>query len=135
MALITHSHVRGITAGGVSVTKRIEAQGGAEYNLSEPIPVSAVNQQVALAIDVSQLKSLFIIAAAALVLKTNSSGSPVNTITLAANQPFAWQAGDGTLRDTAGAAITTDITTLYVTNPEAAIVDLKMFVLTDPTIS
>ena len=132
--MITHTHIRGLVAGGNSLNKRIDVQGGAEYNVNESIGASAVNAQVALAIDVSQLKSLFILAAAALVLKTNNSGAPVNTITLAANQPFAWQAGDGDLLDTEGEEITTDVTTLYVTNPVAEAIDLRIFVLTDPTV-
>jgi hypothetical protein len=78
--------------------------------------------------------SLFIVATGALTLKTNSSGSPANTITLVKDEPFLWRTGDGTLRDTAGSAITTDITGLYITNPGAAAVDLKLFALVDPTI-
>jgi hypothetical protein len=131
--MVKHTHIRGINAAGVALSKRIEVEGGSQIEVNEPI-TSGANRQVAFAIDVSQLKSLFILAAAALVIKTNSSGSPANTIALIANQPFSWHPGDGTLRDTNGTAITTDITTIYVTNPEDTDVDLRLFALVDPTV-
>lgn len=131
--MITHTHTRGIVAGGLSFSRAIAVSAGAENNIGEPIPASGVNQPVAFAVNVSKLQSLFIVAAAALVIKTNSSGSPANTITLAADQPFIWQIGDGTLRDTAGVTISTNISSLFVTNPVALPIDLQIFALVDPT--
>ena len=131
--MITHTHSRGIFARGLSIAKPIAVSAGQEINVSEPIPASAVNQPVAFAAVVAKLQSIFLFASAALVIKTNSSGSPANTITLAAGVPFLWQPGDGTLRDTAGVAITTNITSLFVTNPAGSIIDLNGFILIDPT--
>src|SRR3954463_12891010 len=102
---------------GSILDNRITVQAGAEQNISESIPAGA-NNLVAFSLDVSQLKGLYIVSPVALVLKTNSSGSPGNTITLTPGQAFMWMTGDAALRDTAGAAISTDITALYVTNPD-----------------
>ena len=131
--MITHTHTRGIVAAGRTESKQIAITSGLEMNLSEPLPASGVNTPVAFAVVVSKLVSLFIISSAALVIKTNSSGSPANTITLVPDVPFLWQPGDGTLRDTAGVAISTNITSLFVTNPVASIIDLNLYSLVDPT--
>lgn len=133
--MFTHTHIRGITAAGLSITKRAEVTGEQEINISASVSAGTTNGLHALTIDVSQLKSLFIVADGDLTLETNSGSSPANTITLQANEPFAWATGvDGTLRDTGGTAITTDITGLYVTNAGAAAVTLQFFALVDPTV-
>lgn len=131
--MTSHIHTRGIIAAGQQFSKQITVTAGQELNLSEPIPASAVNLAVAYAAIIAKLQSIFIIASAALVIKTNSSGSPANTITLTPDVPYLWQIGDGTLRDTAGVTIATNITSLFVTNPAASIVDLTLFSLVDPT--
>ena len=128
-----HIHVRGIVAGGLSLNYRVEAEAGQELNIDESIPVGN-NQLLAFVCDVSQLKSFFLVADGALTVETNSGGSPANTITLAANEPFSWVDGDPTLRDTGGTAITTDITALYITNATSGPVKLKIFALVDPTV-
>lgn len=132
--MITHTHTRGINAAGRSVTKRIEVQAESEIFLNPTIASGAANSLHALVIDVSQLKSLFIVSDQDIVLETNSGSSPINVITLTANKPFSWATGDGDLLDTAGDAITTDITALYATNAGDDDAVLQFFALLDPTV-
>jgi len=107
----------------------LSGTGGNE--LSETLAIGT-NTQFSFTCDVSQIVGLYIKASTACTIKTNSSGSPVNTFTMAANAPFLWTSSDGgALRDTAGTAVSTDITTLYVTN--VAQCDLVVRVLTDAT--
>lgn len=133
--MITHTFSRGWTNGGVSISKSVDVSSGAEVNLDESIPAATTDQLVAFVLDVSQIKGLYIIADKPLLIQTNDGSSPANTITLAANVPFMWVNGDAAIRDTAGAVITTDITSLYVTNtdPDAAAV-LRIRCLYDPTV-
>lgn len=128
-----HIHLRGIIEGGTQTLKRIEVEAEADLNLEPTIAGSATNVLHAYAMDVSQMKSIFILADGALTIKTNSSGSPTNTITLVAGEPFFWRLGDGTLKDTGGATLA-DITALYITNPGTDPVSLYLSSLFDPTV-
>jgi hypothetical protein len=78
--------------------------------------LAGTNVQLFVALPVARIQLLQICSNVAMTLKTNSSGSPANTITLLAGQPFSWATGDPPLRDTSGALITTDIATMYRTN-------------------
>lgn len=129
--MLSHSITRAWSRGNEQLLKQFAVQAGAEANLDESLPIGT-NTLVAFALDVSQCVSLFLLSDVALTLKTNSSGSPVNTFTLAAGVPFCWVLGDPPLRDNAGAAVTTDITALYATN--AAIAQLQIRCLFDPTV-
>lgn len=133
--MLTHTFTRGWTNGGTSISKQIAVDAGAEHNIDESIPAATTDALVAFALDVSQCKGIYIVSNLPLLIETNSSGSAVNTITLAANVPFVWVFGDAALRDTAGAVITTDITALYVTNVDGALAaNLQIRVLVDPTV-
>src|SRR5689334_9529881 len=132
--MLTHTINRTWSGAGSSIAASVQLQGGAELNIDEAIPDGTTNGLVAFAMDVSQLKALFIKSDVAMTIKTNSSGSPVNTITLAANTPFVWAQGDPALRDTGNTAITTDITALYVTNASGNNGTLQIRALYDPTV-
>jgi hypothetical protein len=131
---ITHKQIRGFALpNGTVISKTFDITAGGEINIDESIAGPATNAQVALTLDVSQVRSLFISADGALTLKTNSSGSPTNTIALAAGVPFIWASGDAALRDTSGTAME-DVTTLYVTNAGSTAVVLQLRALHDPTV-
>lgn len=118
---------------GVSFSSAIASTGGLEINVDEAIPALSSDLAVAFTADVSQLKSLYIVGSAAMTIETNDGGSPINTITLAANVPFVWTSQDSLdLRDTAETAITTDITALYLTSTGGG--SLKIRALIDPTV-
>lgn len=132
--MIKHIHVRGLNAGGVLINRKIEIQGEAENVIDESVAIGA-NQLNAFVLDVSQLKSLFIDASGGdLTIKTNSSGSPANTFNVVNGHPFAWCVGDGTLKDTGGTVVSTDVTALYITNASGGAVDLVLRALFDPTV-
>jgi hypothetical protein len=128
---ITHNLIRGWSSGSDTISERFAVVSGAEHNIDEAIPLGT-DTLVAYALDVSQLKSIFIVSDKAMTIETNSGSAAANTITLAANVPFLWAFGDAPLRDTAGVAITVDITALYVTN--AANAQLQIRALLDPTV-
>ena len=118
---------------GASFIGSVASTGGMEVNVDEAIPALSTDLLVAFAADVSQVKSLFILATGAMTIETNDGSSPGNTITLAANIPFVWTSQDGLdLRDTAEAAVTVDITSIYVTSTAGG--SLKIRALIDPTV-
>jgi hypothetical protein len=133
--MITHSFRRSWSRPGETLGGDVEVTAGKEVNISEPIPAESTNLLVACAIDVSQLKGLYLISNLDLVVKTNSSGSPANTFTLYAGVPYMWMEGDSAIRDTAGNAVTVDITAIYVTNAhETAEAQFDLRALVDPTV-
>ncbi len=80
----------------------------------------AIGTDVAIlvALDISQIRTLCIVSDVAATLKTNSSGSPQETLTLVAGIPLLWDASQP------GALIADifagDVTNIYVTNAAAA---------------
>ncbi len=110
-------------------TKSLEY--GGNPSISETIAQSASGQRVALAIDQSQLKMLYMKATGSdLTIKTNSEGTPTQTITLVDGVPQLWFDGNGQ-----DCPITADITTdIYVTEGGTADSLLEIEPLVDPTI-
>lgn len=90
----------------------------AEKNLDLAIIANQTNKAVDYAVVVARLKMFVLLATVDMTVKTNSSGSPDNTFTLKANEPFVWTVDQGTLKDTAAVTVV-DITHLYVTNTTA----------------
>lgn len=119
--------------GAISITKTFDLSAGAEHNIDEAIAAGAVHAPLAFVLDVSQCKALVITADQPLTLKTNSSGAPANTITLAADRPFLWTDGMPAMRDSAGTVVV-DVTSLFVSNPGAVATTLQIRALIDPTI-
>ena len=100
--------------------------GGKVIIISETIP-AGTDTLVAFVLDVSQVKSAFIMASTALSLQTNSAGSPVDTIALAAGIPYIWNTNsyDAFL-------LGTDVTALYCTNVAESLLTIE--ILVDPTV-
>jgi len=119
-----------ITVGGEDVTIGPTIySGGARADLSESIPDGSTNALVAWALDVSQCKGFFLKVNGPCVIKTNSSGSPDNTLTFAAAGGYSWAPGDP-----AAFALTVDVTKLYITNSSGAAVLVDLRCLYDPTV-
>ena len=82
-----------------------------------------------LAVDVSQVKAVFILSDQDLTLETNSGGSPANTLALKANVPYIWYTNKPQ-----ALVFTTDITALYITNASGSTANLIAEFLVDPTV-
>jgi archaellin len=125
--LITHTYTLGWAGsnGGTPVSSLVPITGNIEINVNETVAHGSTNQQVHIAFVVAKLQSIRIAVtpvsgstAVALTLKTNSTGSPQETITISATQPFEWIAGSGIPVPFGG-----DISTMYFTNADGAIDD------------
>jgi len=80
------------------------------------LTASETNHLVTASVDVSNLKSVVITSSDTdVTIKTNSSGSPAETITVGPDSPYIWYEGMGMTN-----AFATDITALYITETEAA---------------
>jgi hypothetical protein len=127
----THTITHGWSNGGGAITQAVAKTAGQEINIDENIAASQTDKAVALAIDVSQLKSLFILSDAAITLETNDGSAADDAITLAAGVPVVWQEGDA-----AACPLTTDVTGLFATTGAigAGGANLQIRALVDPTV-
>lgn len=114
--------------GSVSVpTKTLTGDGEVVYDGS--IAAGASDVEIAIALDVSAMKSLAIVASGALTLETNSTSTPGDTIALTSdNKAVIWY--DGSQFDN---PLSTDVTKIYASNAGASAVTLKIVALLDIT--
>jgi hypothetical protein len=122
-----------ITAGGFACEERLTITSGANDILDESIPGSSTNLELALAVDVSQLKACALLATGGtlnLFFNEASTGSPSKTLVLLDGIPFEWH----NLSLQTNPWGSTDITALFVTKAGAGAVSLTGFFLKDPTV-
>lgn len=127
---IDHILTRGWQKGSDILTKSQTVSADQEIGIDASMPI-ANDQLVALALDVSQMKGMFLLADQDLTLETNNATTPAATIALKANVPLIWESTSGYFANPLGV---TDVTALYVTNASAAVAKLQCKFLTDPTI-
>ena len=108
---ISHSQRNTVSSNSLQINGALDLSGDTEVNVVETLAAGATNVNRPLALDVSQVVSFAMVATQACVVKTNSSGSPANTINLAANVPYVWNSQS---YDTF--KLTTDVTALFLTN-------------------
>lgn len=125
---LTHLITRAINDGTAILTKTETVTAGSEIRIEEDVPNPSTNLAFAFAFVKTKLKSIYILSDQNLTLKTNSSGSPQETIALLADKPWVWSAGDSYFAN----PFAGDVTALYVTNAAAAAV-LKIRAIVDPT--
>lgn len=108
---IIHTIARSWTNGSRSIPNSIPITGGSEVNWDATVATGVTNQSQTFAMTVANMQSLYILSNTNVTLKTNSTGSPANTINLLANVPLVWQTGGYYTN-----LFTTDVTVIYLTN-------------------
>lgn len=89
--------------------------GNTQITIDQTIPASSTNLLVSCAWTVANTESIFIVASQNCTIKTNSSGSPANTINLVAGIPLIWGASAGYYTN----LFTTNVTSWYLTTSAA----------------
>jgi hypothetical protein len=122
MANFTHSV--GITyrndAGTVAATTQ-NYNGDGETNFNETIAASASNAEYDWTLQKDDAVTLAIFASGAMTLKSNSSGSPDDTITLAAGQLLVWTSDSGMTNPFSNG----DVTKIYVTSTAGGLLKIR----------
>lgn len=100
-----------------------------EVTADIPLPAGTTNQEISIAIPtLAKLKLWFALATQAITLKTNSSGSPVDTIAMTANNPLVYRSDD--LR---AALFSAPVTKIFATNASGVDTTLKIRIIIDIT--
>lgn len=81
-----------------------------------------------LALDVSATQAFAIMSTEDVTVKTNSEGSPDNTLALLANFPYIW-----TTKSYDSFKLTTDVVTLHVVNASGGSADVAALAIVDST--
>jgi hypothetical protein len=123
----THTVNETVKVGSVTHSSPRDLTGSSRVSISETISI-ANNVLVNCSLDVSAIKSVYILSDQNMTLKTNSSGSPAETISLVANVPLTWYTNCYYTN-----LLATDITALYLTNASAAAASFTLEALTDAT--
>lgn len=117
-----------LSVGGISIDEVIQFSEGEAVLLDEAIPATTDDHEVALTIDISQLKVAVLYAESALKVEFNDGDAPDDTIDLVAGKPFVWS--NTYLSD----HFTADITAAFATNTGDSAVDLQGIFIVDPTV-
>lgn len=113
------------TPGG-TITIIDTVTGGGEAVIDEVLPANQTDVEYAMSLDASQIKGFIIKSAVAATIKTNSSGSPGQTINVAAGKGIIWHLGNGFSNP-----LTPDITKIFITNVASGL--FQMYALVDVT--
>lgn len=120
------------TDGGNSVSATMTDAPDSETVINIDIAANQTNEQLDFTCDNSQIITLVMLSTGGdLVVKTNSSGSPVATINLKDGIPLVWHNTGGYPSVANSPFGSTDVTTLYVTNTTAT--NFKLSVGIDAT--
>src|SRR4051812_5617459 len=108
---------------GAALSKPVAVTDAAETALDLVVPDATTNQLATIAIDISQTSDLYLVSNCNVTIKTNSTSSPGDTITLLAGIPLVWFTGCGY-----AIPLSVDVTALYVTNAsgQQATVQLRL---------
>lgn len=127
---ITNRFTMGWSDGGNSIAGAVTTAPGEEMVINETIPAVSTNLLVNLSVDVSTMLSVIFLADYAATIKTNSSGSPAATISLAAATPLLWLSTGGYPALSPFGA--TDVTALYVTSQSGGALQIAVGVDATP---
>jgi hypothetical protein len=123
--MFTHSITSGYAGeGGNVITLTKKYTGQTEVAFDGTVPATTDNEAVTIAWIAANVKALLLYSDTALTIKTNSSGTPVNTVTLAAGQIIVW--GNDHPEPNPIAA---NVTELFLSNDQANIANVSIRVL------
>lgn len=117
----------GLQIGNNQINGTTSHTGQEVYTPSQSCPTGQ-STQIIHALDVSACKAFAVVSDQAVTLKTNSSGSPDDTIALTANAPYIWTTS---MYDSF--QLGTDVTSFYVTNASGSTASVSILSVTDPT--
>ncbi len=109
-----------------TITPEKTYEGDVEVNINQAIAASAADYEVLVAVDVSTLKSIVLLATNDCTIKTNNSGTPTNTINLVAGVPYVW-----TIDSYNTNKLTADVSKIFITHGAGTEMTFSMLALSD----
>lgn len=128
----THTVATNWSGGGISIPRSNQYSGSGEVNITETVADSITDKEVALVLDVSEIKSIYIVSDQDLTLETNNAGAPVDTIALLAGVPYIWNT-DSYPSASEPPELNADITALFLTNASGSTATFELRCIVDVT--
>lgn len=123
----THTLTKSWSSGAGNLQKQVSQTADGENNRDAAIGASAT-VEIAIAFAFAALKMFYVLSDVAGTLVTNSSGSPVDSIPIAAGQPFMWNSDSGETNP-----FGTNVTKFFFINGGATAGTCKVRALVDAT--
>lgn len=124
----THKITEKVLTAGREVAEENSFSGDGQVSLSVSVPDSTTDQLVDLALNVSEIKAVYIVSDQDLTLETNDGSTPDDTLSLVAGVPYVWHENSYYSN-----LLITDITALYLTNASGATATLELEAVYDST--
>lgn len=121
MANITDTITQAYNDGAATLSNAVSITTGARGTIDETIPASQTDLAVTWAFTKTKLKSIYIVASAAMTLETNSSSAPADTITLTANVPVVWDSTQTFIAN----PFAGNVTSLFVTTTAGGLLQIR----------
>lgn len=112
---------KSVTEGSTTIQSSVDHACDLVAKMDESVADGVSNAEYAVSVAVANMKAAVIQSSVAMTIKTNSSGSPQETIVLAPNVPVVWQEGDA-------AIFAGDVTSIFVSNASGAVGTLKIII-------
>jgi hypothetical protein len=110
---------------GTPLSTSVSVTADGESNFDSVVNTGVTDQLVSKTVDRTKVQSIYILSDTDVTLKTNSTGSPTDTIALVARVPVDW-----TINDTlAKCPITASVTAFYLTNAAGRQANINLRIL------
>jgi len=127
LATHTITHIYQVSGETLTADKTYSASNRTDV-VGETIAGNTTDRQISVAIDVSAVKSFFLLSDQAVTVETNSGSAPDDTITLKAGVPYVWNTDSYN-----SFLLTADVTALFVTNSGEQTATLQLRCIQDAT--
>jgi hypothetical protein len=124
----THTITEKWSSGGRSIEDSHTHSADAQSSIDIDIADATTDQLVDFVLDVSEIKSFFMVADGIITIETNSSSAPPDSWTTVANVPIVWHSDSPHANP-----FSVDVTALYLTNASGASVRFQLEVVFDST--
>src|SRR3954469_4116469 len=91
---VSHTFTFGHSGGSIALTDAVTVTGSAAVEVNVALSASTTNQLVALGYLTANIKGVYIKSDVAVTIKVDSTGSPEQTISIAAGVPYVWYTGN-----------------------------------------
>lgn len=118
---------RAVAVAGETISRKVTCTGSNQVRLDESCPVYN-GFKIDVALKVSAVKGLFLTSDRNITIKTNSNGSPDDTIELVAGMPYTWVPSDYS-----NLLFETDVTAFFIQNASGGTATLLMEAVVDAT--
>ena len=126
----THTIKQGVTVGSESLERSASYSGTGPIGIDgETVANGQTDFQINIAIDVSALKSFYLVSDQAVTIETNSGSEPDDTLVLKAGIPYIWNT------DSYDAFLlgSEDVTAFFVTNASGGTATIHCYGVQDAT--